>query len=65
VAVFVSNSQVMGHMVVPRVLKNTNVKEATHEAPLTGEKQTTTYTSYTSSGRGADEKGSTNNDKGE
>lgn len=27
----------MGHMAVPMVLKNTNVKVATHQAPLTGE----------------------------
>lgn len=32
-----SATQVMGHMAVPMVLKNTNVKVATHQAPLTGE----------------------------
>lgn len=31
--------QVMGHMAVPRVLKNTNVRGATQEAPLTGERE--------------------------
>lgn len=31
-------AQVMGHMAVPRVLKNTNVRGATIEAPLTGER---------------------------
>lgn len=31
-------------MAVPRVFKNTNVKEATHEAPLTGEKPRLDYT---------------------
>lgn len=33
--------QVMGHMAVPMVLKNTNVRGATHEAPLTGERAIT------------------------
>lgn len=28
--------QVMGHMAVPMVLKNTTVRVATHQAPLTG-----------------------------
>ncbi|CAM9681409.1 unnamed protein product, partial [Ectocarpus sp. 8 AP-2014] len=31
-----ATTQVMGHMAVPRVLKNTNVRTATHQAPLTG-----------------------------